>query len=117
MKTIAVIDDEQAIITVLKSVLEDEGYHVLTAADGLAGLRLVREARPDLVLIDVMLPSLNGKEVARRVRDDPRLGRIPVILMSAGHRPGPEVDELCRSFLLKPFSIDDVIAAVDQQIA
>jgi CheY-like chemotaxis protein len=116
MKTLVVIDDEPAITEVLRQVLEDEGYRVAVANNGQAGLRLIQEEQPDLVLSDVMMPGLGGIELARRVQRDPCLKGTPVILMSAGRGPGSDLEGLCRAFVRKPFSIDAVVGVVSQQI-
>ena len=116
MKTLVVIDDEPAITEVLRLVLEDEGYRVAVAHNGQAGLRLIREEHPDLVLSDVMMPGIGGIELARRVHRDPGLKDTPVVLMSAGRGPGRDTEGLCRAFVHKPFSLDTVLGVISQQI-
>jgi CheY-like chemotaxis protein len=106
MKTILVVDDEFAMVEALSALLEDEGYHVVTAADGEEALSFLREgARPDLVLLDVMMPRLDGRDVLRRMQEDPALNGIPVILMSAAAHPLELARLGSAVFLHKPFDI------------
>jgi DNA-binding response OmpR family regulator len=81
-KTLLVVDDDPALRESLEELLHQQGYRVLTAADGEEALRLVREKRPDLVVLDVVLPAMDGFRVATLVKSDPALQRIPIILYS-----------------------------------
>jgi DNA-binding response OmpR family regulator len=81
--TLLVVDDDPVILQLLTVNFEMEGYTVLTAGDGEAGLRRAREARPDMVLLDVMMPGLTGLEVATRLRADEETSHIPLVLLSA----------------------------------
>src|SRR5688500_8528352 len=101
MPTILVAEDELAIRDLLVEVLRDEGYATLAAADVREALELAGRERPDLVLMDVMMPRLDGRVVVRRMRERPELGEVPVILMSAAAPVDPA--ELGVVFLPKPF--------------
>jgi DNA-binding response OmpR family regulator len=81
--TILVVDDDPVIQKLLSVNFEMEGYRVLTASDGVEGLERVQEERPDLVLLDVMMPRMDGLEVARRLKADAATADIPVLLLSA----------------------------------
>lgn len=81
-KTLLVVDDDPILRECLEDLLRHQGYRVLTAADGEEGLRLVREKRPDLIVLDVALPVMDGFRVATLVKSDPALQRIPIILYS-----------------------------------
>ena len=81
-KTLLVVDDDPAIREGLEELFRYQGYHVLTAVDGEAGLRAVRAERPDLMVLDVVMPGLDGFRVATQIKNDPTLTRMPIILYS-----------------------------------
>jgi len=110
---ILVVDDEPGIRTVLASSLEFEGYAVRTAADGRAALTEVERARPDLVLLDILMPGLDGLTACRRLRAaDPHL---PVLMLTARDLTGDRVaglDAGADDYLAKPFELDELLARV-----
>jgi DNA-binding response OmpR family regulator len=114
--TILIVDDEREIRELLRYNLEREGYQVLTAPDGEQGLARVFSAHPDLVLLDLLLPGLNGLEVLREVRQEPTTRETPVLLLTAR---GAEMDKLlgfergADDYITKPFSPREVIARVE----
>src|SRR5690242_13837415 len=87
MKTILVVDDEYAMVEALSALLADEGYRVVAAANGEEALARLADSSPDLVLLDVMMPRLDGREVLRTMRAEPAFARVAVIMMSAAARP------------------------------
>lgn len=108
---ILVVDDEAAIRNLLDDLLGDEGYEVCTASNGRAALELVQRERPDLILMDVMMPELDGQETLRRLRAVPELAVVPVILMSAAASITPDsADDI--AFISKPFNLDHVLAVI-----
>ena len=113
MTTVLVVDDEFGVAEVLEAILVDEGYRVLTAVNGKQGMESLAREKPDLVLLDFMMPVLDGPGMLRAMAADPHLASIPVILMSSL----PEQTVAARvsghvGFVRKPFSIETVIAAV-----
>jgi CheY-like chemotaxis protein len=112
VSTILVVDDEPGIRDVLATLLEDEGYHVLQAKNGAEALELLPREHPDLVVLDIMMPLVDGREVLRRLRAMPGQEATHVILMSAGVRDGSELQ--VAAFLLKPFDIDQLLGTVNQ---
>jgi two-component system alkaline phosphatase synthesis response regulator PhoP len=114
--TILVVDDEREIRELLRYNLEREGYRVLTAQDGEQALTRIFSAHPDLVLLDLLLPGLNGLEVLREVRQEPSTKETPVLLLTAR---GAEMDKLlgfergADDYITKPFSPREVIARVE----
>jgi DNA-binding response OmpR family regulator len=104
---ILVVDDENYILHILDFSLGAEGYEVITAEDGEAAVRKCREERPDLVVLDVMMPKMDGFEVCRSIKRDPDLAGTPVILLSAKAR---DVDQKqgyeagADDYITKPFS-------------
>lgn len=111
MSRILVVDDEQAITTLLQFNLEQNGYHVTIAADGATALQLVEQEQYDAVLLDLMLPEVDGMSVLRQMRENSI--RIPVILVTA---KGDEFDRIfgleigADDYITKPFSPREVIA-------
>jgi two-component system alkaline phosphatase synthesis response regulator PhoP len=106
-KRILVVDDEIYIVHILEFTLTMEGYEVLTAADGEEALRRLEQDRPDLVVLDIMMPKVDGYEVLRRIRADEEFRQLPVILLSAKGRPvdretGLEIG--ADDYIVKPFS-------------
>lgn len=107
---VLVVDDEPDKLQLLAFALEQEGYEILTAADGEQGLAAVTEHQPDLIVTDVMMPRMDGYEMVRRVRSDPQTRFIPVIIQSAARsqaqdvRLGSEVGAL--GYLTDPTDID-----------
>ena len=79
-KTILIIEDEEAIQGVVKAFLEDEGYNVVLASDGLEGMEKFREYHPDLILLDLMLPKMNGFSVCEAIRKE---SQVPIIMLTA----------------------------------
>ena len=80
---ILVVDDDKAIVKVVRSYLEQAGYDVCTALDGEHALHQLRSQRPDLLVLDVMLPDRDGWEITRLIRNDPTLGAMPIIMLTA----------------------------------
>jgi two-component system alkaline phosphatase synthesis response regulator PhoP len=82
-KKILAVDDEADFLRILKINLEAEGFDVVTALDGLEALDKARSEKPDVVVLDIMLPGLNGEEVCRVIRKDPVLNKTPIIMLTA----------------------------------
>jgi two-component system, OmpR family, alkaline phosphatase synthesis response regulator PhoP len=114
-RRVVVVEDEPNIVLSLEVLLERAGYETAAAVDGEEGLALIRRLRPDVVLLDVMMPRLNGYEVCRAIKGDPGLAAIPVIMLSA---KGQEVEVLrglelgAVAYVTKPFGNDEILEAV-----
>ncbi len=107
---ILVIEDEDRILQFLRRGLTYEGYRVETAADGAAGLALARETPPDVVILDWMLPGLDGLEVCRRLRS---AGDVPILMLTAKEAVSDRVQGLdagADDYLVKPFEFDELLA-------
>jgi two-component system alkaline phosphatase synthesis response regulator PhoP len=117
---VVIVEDEPHIVLSLEFLLERAGYETASAVDGETGLALIRRVRPDVVLLDVMMPRLNGYEVCRAVKDDPELTAIPVIMLSA---KGQEVEILrglelgAAAYVTKPFGNAEILEAVRAALA
>ena len=119
-KTVLVVDDEQDILDLVRFRLEHDGYRVLTASDGQTGLALAQSERPDLCILDVMMPKLTGLEVLAHLRADPATADIPVILLTSRGQDA-DVDrgfELgAHDYVTKPFSPKELRRRVHAQLS
>ncbi|MBU5333090.1 MAG: response regulator transcription factor [Anaerocolumna aminovalerica] len=115
MKTILAVDDEEHILELVSYNLEHEGYHVLKAETGEEALTVLENQKVDLVLLDWMLPGIDGIEVLRRIRGNKQLRKLPVILLTA------KSDEISKvvglevgsdDYLVKPFGVHELIARI-----
>jgi two-component system, OmpR family, response regulator MprA len=109
---ILIIEDDEEILRVLKRVLTYEGYIVDTALTGKAGLILAQEQRPDLVILDWMLPNMDGLEVCRRLR---KLGNQPILMLTAKDTTQDRVEGLdsgADDYVVKPFEIEELLARI-----
>src|ERR1043165_5683554 len=115
MSRILVIEDEPDIRQVLEYNLRLAGHEVSAAARGLDGLRLAREERPELVILDVMLPDIPGTEVCRTIKDNPQTRSLPVVMLTAR---GEEIDRVvgfelgADDYITKPFSVRELVLRV-----
>jgi len=112
---ILIVDDEPSIVISLQFLMTREGYEVALAGDGEAALQAIQANPPDLVILDVMMPKLNGFDVCQRIRSDPRYQAVRVLMLTA---KGREV-EMARglalgadAYVTKPFSTKDLVAEV-----
>ena len=111
MITILVVDDEPLIRDVVVDLLRDEGYAVVTADDGHAALEMVQQEAPSLVLMDVMMPRMDGRAAFQAMRAHAHGEGLPMILMSAMAEPA-DVDPEITAFLRKPPDLDQLLALV-----
>ena len=117
---ILVVDDDHSIAEVVRQALADEGYPVVTASDGVAALERVASEHPTVMILDLMMPRLDGFGVLERLRDLPEDQRPSVLVLSA--RSGPEdiaraIDTGASDFLSKPFDLEELVLRVRLHIA
>lgn len=117
MKTILVIDDERAIAHMLCTALEDEGYQTAQAANGQEGLNRLEAVQPDLVICDVMMPVMDGREFCRNIQEHAAYQSIPVILMSAAARSLSLKGYQYAALLPKPFDLDTVLQTIHRLLS
>ncbi len=114
-RKILVVDDEIAIVKVLKDRLEIEGYEVLTAYDGAQGVEIAQKEIPDLIIMDITMPNMNGLTAARLIRENPETSKIPIIMLTAR---GQESDEKAGyqagavRYFTKPFSTRHLVREI-----
>jgi DNA-binding response OmpR family regulator len=107
---VLVVDDERPIVDLLQDLLQDQGYEVRRAYDGMTALQLIEREQPDLVVTDVMMPRLDGLALFNEIRT--RTPTLPVILMSAAVTPR----KIDATFVPKPFDIDTLLDLVDEKL-
>ena len=113
MATVLVVDDEFGIVDVLETILTDEGYRVVTACNGKQGLVRLSAEKPNVILLDFMMPILGGAEMLRAMAAEPAYQRIPVIMISSLSED--VIAERCKgyaAFLHKPFRAAAVLSTV-----
>jgi DNA-binding response OmpR family regulator len=113
--TILVIDDQKELADLVRRALEREGYDVIIATSGTSGLEIAKEQRPDLVVLDLTMPDLDGLEVCRALREDPRHGAIPILVLSARAAAADRVAGLevgADDYLIKPFEARELVLRV-----
>ena len=119
MATILVVDDEEPIQELLRFNLEKEGYLVCVAKDGQEALKHVENDQPDLIVLDLMLPGMDGLEVCRKLRSNPKFQQIPIIMLTA---KGEEIDKVlglelgADDYMTKPFSPRELLARIKARL-
>jgi two-component system alkaline phosphatase synthesis response regulator PhoP len=115
MPRILVVDDDKQIVRLVQSYLERAGYQVLTAQNGETALHTIRRERPDLIVLDLMLPDRDGWEITRMVRSDPTLAPLPIIMLTARVEDTDKIIGLelgADDYIAKPFNPHEVVARV-----
>jgi len=115
MRTVLIVDDEQDILDLIAFNLRQDGFSVLTADNGLAAIDLLVKKHPDLVILDLMMPSMDGLEVCRRIRKNPETSQIPVIMLTAKSDTMDKVIGLeigADDYLTKPFHVRELLARI-----
>ena len=112
---ILVVDDDKSIVKVVRSYLEQAGYAVQTAYDGESALHALRSEKPDLVVLDLMLPDRDGWEITRLIRSDATLGAMPIIMLTARVEDTDKIVGLelgADDYITKPFNAREIVARV-----
>jgi len=119
-KKVLVVEDNPQNMAVMLMTLKPQGYTLLEAADGEAALRTVESEKPDLVLLDIQLPDMNGIEVIKRLRQMPEFRSNPIIAVTAYAMKGDKeiaIEAGCDAYLAKPFSIYELRRVVDDTLS
>lgn len=119
MRRILAVDDDKDILEILQYILEDSGYEVETLSDGHFLFEKIKAHAPDLILLDIMLGNLDGRELCKAVKTTDETHDIPVILISASHTVSDSMNKKGgpNAFIAKPFDIDDLLSAIKGQLA
>jgi len=117
--TVLVVDDDPVIVKLLQVNFEMEGYTVLSASDGEEGLAKARESMPDVIVLDVMMPKMDGLQVAGELRGDTATSGIPILLVSAKAQAGDiqAGREVANDYVTKPFDPLDLLERVAKLIS
>ncbi len=116
MQSVLVVEDDSATRQLLATCLQLEGYSVATAANGAEGLEKMRRRRPCLVLLDLMMPVMNGEQFRSAQLDDPALASVPVVCISAVYDAGERAARLeAVACIGKPFDVTEIVEVVRQQ--
>jgi two-component system cell cycle response regulator DivK len=114
-KTVLVVEDNELNMKLFHDLLEAHGYNILQTKDGMDALRIAREHKPDLILMDIQLPEVSGLEVTKWIKEDDDLKSIPVIAVTAFAMKGDEEkirDGGCEAYIAKPISVTNFLETV-----
>ena len=120
MALVLIVDDSPTDVHVMQKALEQHGFQTAAAADGSEGLRLAREMRPDLILMDIVLPGVNGFQATRELANDPQTRRIPVIMVTSKDQETDRIWGMRQGavdYLVKPVSMDKLIEKAQAALA
>jgi len=114
-KKVLAIDDENDILLIIKSALHEEGYDVVTANNGYDGLALAEDASPDLIILDILMPEMDGFEVLQQLRENEKTARIPIVIltgMSSKDKIREALNKGIDYYIVKPFEYQDLVSKV-----
>ena len=118
-KHILIVDDEAALRQVLEDRLLDEGFIVTKAVNGKEGLSLALEKRPDLILLDIMMPELNGYQVCKKIKEDDSLKNIPVVMLTAKAQESDKfwgLETGADDYITKPFEFKSLLKTITKHL-
>jgi len=116
---VLVVDDEPDVVALIERTLRAGGYDVLKAYDGISALDVIMEEKPDLVLLDIMMPMMSGYEVCVQIKSNPQTKDIPVVCLSSAHTPDARAQSLkagAAELITKPFFPDELLAQIQRHL-
>jgi two-component system cell cycle response regulator DivK len=119
-KKVLIVEDNELNMKLFRDLLEAHGYQTLESRDGIEALRVARDERPDLILMDIQLPEVSGLEVAKWIKEDEQLRSIPIIAVTAFAMKGDEEkirEGGCEGYLAKPISLTSFLETVERHLA
>ncbi|EDP66015.1 response regulator receiver protein [alpha proteobacterium BAL199] len=118
-KTVLIVEDNELNMKLFHDLLEAHGYNIIGTRDGMEALRIARDSRPDLILMDIQLPKVSGLEVTKWIKEDDRLKSIPVIAVTAFAMKGDEEkirEGGCEAYIAKPISVTNFLETVKKYL-
>jgi DNA-binding response OmpR family regulator len=112
MKTVLIVDDELDIVEAVKAILEEERYKVVTCGNGREALKCLEDSKPDLAIVDIMMPVMNGYETIKAIRQRTDFAELPILIMSAIVPSVKAKEYTWAGFLQKPFSLSELLKQV-----
>ncbi len=119
MTKILIVDDEKDIVETLSFMLKTKGYETITAYDGEEGLKLAKEEHPDLIILDVMMPKINGYKICRLLKYDAKYKNIPIVMVTARSQEGDKLigeETGADRYITKPFEFSDILDVINELI-
>ena len=128
-KKILILDDEPSVVTYLETLLQDNGYRTIAAADGEDGLKKARSEKPDLVTLDISMPEKSGIRFYREIKEDPQLANVPVVVVTAVTGYGGKPEEFQKfistrkqvpppeGFVAKPINRDELLDVIKRLLS
>ena len=116
-KTVLIVEDNELNMKLFHDLLEAHGYNILQTRDGMEALKIARDKRPDLILMDIQMPEVSGLEVTKWIKEDDRLKAIPVIAVTAFAMKGDEEkirEGGCEAYIAKPISVQNFLETVQK---
>lgn len=117
MTKILIVDDEKDIVETLSFMLQAKGFETVTALDGEEGLKLAKEVNPDLIILDVMMPKINGYKICRLLKYDAKYKNIPIIMVTARSQEGDKLigeETGADEYITKPFEFNDILEVIEK---
>ena len=118
-ESILIIEDDVSVRTLLEKSLSARGYQVTVAKDGLDGLTTLEKARPDLIIVDIMMPRLDGMTFVKAIKGNEQTKPIPVIFLTARNDPKTMIDGInvgARFYITKPFQLEELVSKVEKAL-
>ena len=112
---ILIVDDELDALTALKRALESDNYNVVEAVDGLSAIKKIKTEKPDIVLLDLMMPEIDGFEVCKRLKSDPLYKHVPIIMLTAKGEINDKIEGIemgADDYITKPFNLNEIRARI-----
>jgi two-component system cell cycle response regulator DivK len=119
-KRILVVEDNEQNLYLVSFILEKQGYEVFAAQDGREGIAMAQSLKPDLILLDIQLPVMNGYVVAKHLRANPALAQVPIVAVTSYAMAGDRektIDAGCNGYIEKPINPDTFLKQVEEQLA